>query len=150
MFCLLADSHIVLPFVPADVGGHITSAISALGVIVGVVFGGYCAFLVILFGLRWSRCSGGFMEAVGSFGPEKVSYSDADLKRFKSAIGYRAGRTRFLSNAFSNDDDPSAVWHLMSHDERAMWNRWGREHDGVGRGAKQDLDYSDPSDKIPY
>lgn len=43
---------------PADlpaVDGAITTAITALGVVVAVVIGGYFGFLIIMKGMRWGR-----------------------------------------------------------------------------------------------
>ena len=50
---------ITLPPTGVDVSGHVTSAITALGLIVVTVAGGFFAFMLIRYGFRWARRLGG-------------------------------------------------------------------------------------------
>ena len=58
-FTSVASAQIVLPDPGVDVAGHVTAGITALGAIVLVAVGGYFAYMVIRFGLRWAKRSAG-------------------------------------------------------------------------------------------
>ena len=57
--CLLwsgvAAAQVTLPDPGVDVGGAITAAITALGIVVTVAVGGYFAYLIVRKGMQWAR-----------------------------------------------------------------------------------------------
>ncbi len=48
-------AQVTLPATGVDVDGYITALITDLGPIVAVVLGGFLAFLLIRFGMKWAR-----------------------------------------------------------------------------------------------
>lgn len=49
-----AAESVTIPPTGVDVPGYITAAITALGLVVAAVIGGYFAFLIIKKGMRWA------------------------------------------------------------------------------------------------
>ena len=51
----IAQAQVTLPDPGVDVGGAITAAITALGVVVTIAVGGYFAYLIVRKGMQWAR-----------------------------------------------------------------------------------------------